>query len=89
MKKWSSKVVHIVKKLSFSYALHSMSALILLTLATGHLQAQTLPLFQDETPVKMVLTAPLTQLYREKKNPLRPYRDGSVSYIANDSNKTI
>ncbi len=86
MKKWSSKVVHIVKKLSFSYALHSMSALILLTLTTGHLQAQTLPLFQDETPVKMVLTAPLTQLYREKKNPLRPYRDGSVSYIANDSN---
>lgn len=50
--------------------------------------AQTLPLFSEKTPIKVVLTAPLTQIYQDKKKPLRPYLDAQLSY-SSDNEKTI
>jgi hypothetical protein len=42
--------------------------------------AQTSPLFSSDEPIKAVLSAPITQLYRQRKQDVRLYMDGSLSY---------
>lgn len=56
-----------------------------LCLATSTIAAaDVLPLFQESTPLKAVLSAPLTQIYREKRKEERLYYPGHWSYNGNE-----
>ncbi len=55
-------------------------SLIVLTLLISHSAYAVKPLFTSIEPLQAVLTAPLTQTYREKKQTVRLYQEGSLSY---------
>ena len=39
------------------------------------------PLFESEVPLQAVLSAPIAQVYKERKKDIRLYREGSISYL--------
>ena len=46
------------------------------------------PLFESEEPLQAVLTAPITQAYRQAKRDTRLYLEGSFSYVDGGENAT-
>jgi len=45
----------------------------------------TKPLFNSKEPLTAVLSTPLTQLYKQKKQEVRLYQDGTLSYLYGDA----
>lgn len=62
----------------------SCVALLALTLAGGTSAAKEQPLFQNDAPLKAVLTAPITQTYGQRHQDVRLYHPGQWTYIDND-----
>ncbi|MFT5137102.1 MAG: hypothetical protein ACI8XV_002139 [Arenicella sp.] len=59
------------------------SPLISLLLATSTLVTPVYankPLFEDDKPIKAVLSAPLSQLYKQRKKEVRLYQDATLSF---------
>lgn len=56
-------------------------ALATLVLASTADAAERNPLFRDHTPLKAVLTAPISQAYAQRKSDVRLYFPGQWSYI--------
>ena len=59
----------------------------LLSLCSGQAYASELRLFADDTVLNAVLSAPLTQVYAQKKEDVRLYMPGSLSFLAADGSK--
>ena len=50
-------------------------------------QASSNPLFEEDSVLNIVLNAPLSQVYAQKKAKDRLWMQGSISYLANDASK--
>jgi hypothetical protein len=68
---------------------HLQTCLIVLTLGLVSVDsaAKDNPLFQDDSILKAVLTAPITQTYAQKKQNVRIYFPGQWTYSENDGPK--
>lgn len=58
--------------------------LLLLCAANGVLAAERDPLFQDDSVIKAVLTAPIAQAYAQRNQDVRIYFPGQWSYTTDD-----
>ena len=45
--------------------------------------ASAAPLFESQKPLTVVLTAPFSTVFKERKKAVRPYHDGAISYKDN------
>ena len=46
------------------------------------------PLFDSEEPIQAILSAPISQVYKQAKKDVRPYFDGSIAYKVGDGEVT-
>lgn len=67
--------------------IHKIGLLVATSIWHNGAAADQLPLFTDETPLNVVLSAPLSQVYGQKKEDVRMYMPATLSYLGDDGSK--
>ena len=65
-----------------------MCVVVLANLIFSSVSASASAIFESQTPLTVVLTAPFNAVYKEKLKAIRPYHDGAISYKDN-TDKTV
>ena len=75
-------------RISSARMMRIISTLLLSILASPVLgDSDRLPLFQDDSILKAVVTAPIAQAYAQRKQDVRLYLPGNFVYIEADGNR--